>query len=470
MPPLLDLPNELLFKIIDHIHPDDLPNFSLTCKDIYHLAGDAVELHLHRQGFYEDVLLHGCHRHKNNKHPLDLIKKMCMDWKIGEYVKTLTFECCQPPSNPIMFPEHEDMEDIRKYEVERRKDNTKNRAIMPAILGYIKEKAPEWSLSSPTFFGVEALCEEAEKGERSAMLALLLLLFLPNLHTIHLFHYTCCALFLKHTIISMPEQHFQQHSRARTPFANLKYVGLWGSRYNLRSEHFEVLMWFAALPSVRNLYGHCVAALGEPEEEWTIPPHTSNVTHIYLSNSAVRFEYLEHLLLGIKSLESFSYEHDKEMMAGMGMKAHKIFTALLQHAKQSLKVLELLGGCRVRAKDEDVIDLQAFEVLKELRLNIWIYVELLPYRGDPANRRDREDFQPLVYALPSSIEILELTYPRSFGHVAALFVDFAEKKDLRLPNLHTINFHCGYIGNDEDWVPLREMCEQLGVTLAAYRD
>lgn len=469
MPALLDLSNELLFKIIDQIHPDDVPHFSLTCKDIHHVAKEAVELHLEREETYEDVVLDGCHRHKDNDHPVDFIKELCMDWRIGQYVKTLTVNCCAPPVNPDWFPEEEDKEDTRKYEVEKRDDNIITRAVMPAIMGSIKEKAPEWTLSSPTFFGVEGLCSEAEDGDRSAMLALLLWVFLPNLEAIRLSRYTWDITFLKHAIESMSAQGLQQNSRASTPFTNLKRVYLCGSRGASWGENFEAFRWFAELPSMRKLDGDYVAGILRPEEEWKIPPHTSKVTHLRLIKSVVISECLEHLLLGIKSLESFAYEHNLEMTGGIGVEAHKILTALLRHAKHSLRKLRLYGGCDLREENER-IDLRGFEVLKELWVNVGIYVELLPYHGDPSGRRDREDYQPLVSALPSSIEIVWFSNPTCFHHVAALFVDFAEKKDLCLPNLREVSFCCDRIGNDEDWALLREMCEQLGVTLGTYFD
>ena len=467
MPTLLDLPNELLCKILDHIYPDDIPNFSLTCKDIYLVAEDTVKLHLDREDTYEDIVLHGCHRHRDNAHPLHLIKEMCMDWRVGEYVKTLTIECCGPCLDPAGFPGKENAEDTRRYKSEKKRDKNLNRKIVPAIRHYIEEKAIEWCLPPPSRFGVESLCDEAERGERSAMVALLLLFFLPNLEAICLFQYTWTALHLGDTILSMSKRDPQQSSRARKPFMSLKQVDLRGSRQDLIGEDVDVLIWFTALPSMQKLCGDYVVGHWQPVEEWTILPHTSNVTEIRLSNSAIQSEYLEQLFLGIRSLEKFTYHHNEEMAEGMEFKAHTILAALLRHAKHSLNFLAIFGSCDTFEEEDDGLDdLQCFQVLKELRLNIGIYYEALPYRVAPDGRRSREDFQPLVYALPRSIEILSLCGVKEFRHVAALFVDFAEEKDLRLPNLNKVRFLGRYReGNDGDWAQLREMCEGLGVTL-----
>ena len=467
MPTLLDLPNELLCKILEHIYPDDIPNFSLACKDIYSVAEDAVKIHLGREDTYEDIVLDGCHRHRENAHPLPLIREMCMDWRVGEYVKTLTIGCCGPCLDPAGFPVKETVEDTQQYKSEKRRDNKLNRRVMPTIRHYIEEKAVEWCLPPPSRFGVESLCDEAERGERSAMFALLLLFFLPNLEAICLSQYTWSALHLKDTILSMSKRDPQQSSRARKPFMSLKEVDLRGSPQDFIGEDADVLLWFTALPSMQKLYGDYVVGQWQPIEEWTIQPHTSNVTEIRLSNSAIRSEHLEQLFLGIRSLKKFTYHHNGQLAGGMEFKAHTILAALLRHAEHSLTFLAMFGNCDTFEEEDDGLDdLWCFQVLKELRLSIGIYQEALPYRVAPDGSRSKEDFKPLVQALPRSIETVSLSGVKEFRHVAALFVDFAKKKDLQLPNLKKIRFRGRYSeGNDGDWAQLMEMCEGLGVTL-----
>ena len=467
MPKLLDLPNELLCKIFDHLYPDDIPNFALTRKDIYLVVKDAVKLHLDREDTYEDIVLHGCHRHEDNAHPLHSIKEMCIDWRVGEYVKTLTIECCGPCLDPARFPGEESAEDTLRYKSEKKRDKRLNRQIMPAIRHYIEEKAMEWCLPPPSCFEVESLCDEAERGERSAMVALLLLFFLPNLEAICLSQYTWSALHLRQTILSMSKRDPQQSSRARKPFMSLKQVELCGSRENSIGEDVDVLIWFTALPSMQKLYGDYVEGHWQLVEEWTILPHSSNVTEIRLSNSAIQSEHLEQLFLGIRSLERFTYHHNEQLAEGMEFKAHTILAALLRHAGHSLTFLAMFGNCDTFEEEDDgLIDLLLFQVLKELRLNMGIYQEALPWNVAPDGSRSREDFQPLVHALPRSIEIVSLCGVTEFRHVAALFVEFAEQKDLRLPNLNKIRFRGRFVkGYDEDWAQLREMCEGLGVML-----
>ena len=106
-----------------------------------------------------------------------------------------------------------------------------------------------------------------------------------------------------------------------------------------------MLIWLTALPSLQKLYGNYVGSHWQPAEEWIILPHTSNVTEIRLSNSAIQSEHLEQLFLAVRSLERFTYHHNEQMAGAMKFKAHKILAALVRHAKHSLNFLALFGNC-----------------------------------------------------------------------------------------------------------------------------
>lgn len=460
MPALLDLSNELLFKIIDQIHPDDIPNFSLTCKDIHQVAKDAVQFHLDREETYEDVVLHGCHRHEDNDHPLELIKEICMDWRIGEYVKTLTVNCCGLPLEKLHHG-IEDQEDAQKYKVEKLEDSITNRSTMQVIQGYIKEKAVECALSTP--FDVTSLCCEAARGERGAMLTLLLL-FTPNLKSIKLYNFGWSEN-LKEGLFAISEQNVQRSPDARKLLMDLEYVGLEGVPDGGGAELIDPLVWFAVLPSMKALLGNWVCGWGT--EALTLPPNISNLKSITLLDSTVSGSLVEQMLIGIKSLKDFFYDHNHNIFLD-GMQAHRIVASLHQHAKHSLKYLTLSGLCDLRVESDDTIDrcLHEFEVLKEVYMSYSFYVEMLPWHGTHEGRRIREDIQPLVYALPPSVEKVGVTRFKSFGCDSALLVDFTEEKDRRLPNLKEIMIDCTTIeGGEEGWPKLVEACEKVGVKL-----
>ena len=165
---LLDLSNELIYKIIDHIYSDDIINFSLTRKEVHDLAKDAVSLHRERKKTYERIVLDGCHRHQDPAHPLQVLKDLCMDGRIGTYVEMFTVECCTPPLDPCMYPEKEDKEDTRQFEFERIEDRIMTQRAMEAIQGYVDEYAVElglwlWYLHG---FRSDELCSKAARGDR----------------------------------------------------------------------------------------------------------------------------------------------------------------------------------------------------------------------------------------------------------------------------------------------------------------
>ncbi len=480
MPPLLDLSNELLYNIIEQIHPDDIINFSITCKDVYLVAKDAVSLHLEREEHYEEVVLDGCHRHEDNDHPVQILKELCMDWRRGEYVKTLEFKCCQPPPNPDPFPDEEDVEDTQRYKIEKRKDIVMTEKIMQDILDYIFDKFDGWEFMYPTVFEVGVLCYEAEKGERSALLVLLLL-FTPNLEVIRLKGFTQATRWVEDAIFTLTGENLQRSLEARKPLMNLQTVELSGFRGDdeMRPDNFEFFMWFAALPSVRTLIGHYLNCNPEPVESWRLPLHSSNVTAIHLVDSNIPIEFLERLLAGIKSLKYFGYDHNHTMSGGIGIDSHRLLASLHEHAKGILESLTIWGTSIFRenqcGKDTVGRCLQDFDVLKDLHLSRDIYLEIRPWHGTGDHWLRREDLQPLVYALPPSIESIYLHNIQTFHRVTALFVDFAGQKELRLPQLRYI--YIDYereIRDDESvqagqggWRELKEVCEKVGVLLNA---
>lgn len=94
MATLLKLANETLFQVIEDVQPEDILNFSLTCKFLSVLSEDALAQHAAKRKTYSEVTLYGCHRHEEALHPLTLITEICKDPKIASYPRSLKIECC----------------------------------------------------------------------------------------------------------------------------------------------------------------------------------------------------------------------------------------------------------------------------------------------------------------------------------------------------------------------------------------
>lgn len=497
MPSLPELPNEILYKIIDQIHPDDIINFSLSLKHLHAVSRDAVSLHLQRKSIYEDVHLHGCYRHAPNSHPLVAIQHICMDWKIGEYPKSLTFKCCG--RNPYNSGDEDDIEkEKEQYKVAKEEDDLLISTIMEEIQDYIQERAADLGVpktsglgprdlrseyeSDLNPFNVEASFKKVIKGDRVAMLALLLL-FIPNLKVIRFKSCTWGNDDLRHAIHWISEQNLQRSSNAPKPLMDLSQIRLLG-RFDLwRGETFEAFMPFATLPSMRTIFGEYVEGLDRAEDKWKFPPHTSKVTEIVLQHSAIRAEYLDQLLIGIKALKRFTYNRHvytkdpNELYQFCPVEIHQIIGVLLEHAKHSLEFLSLTGVCFLRARESDIHackgSLRDFKVLKEVILDSNIYVERASYARQRFNPNEityvgkgYHISRHLVDVLPPSIETVMLIGNEMADHAPGLLVNFVEQKELRLPKLSKL-----FIGRDrrypnDDWVrPLWEKCRKVGVVV-----
>ena len=399
-----------------------------------------------------------------------------MDWRMGEYVKSLPFVCCYRNIEPRVLElkgvsdvDYEDSE----YKDVKREDRAFIDSTMDVIQRYIEEKAAKSGFMLPTRFDVLGLCDDIRRGERAPMLAILLL-FVPNLERLILDQSTWISFQLDDIIHTMSEQNPQQDFQSPKPLMKLSCVRFVGDREGRLGENFELFIDFATLPSVRTISGDFVQAFGGPIYEWKGAPHTSNITEIDLDHSAVKPEYLTQLLVGIKSLKRFTYEHNAQLAQDHGMEGQLIIEALLEHASHSLEFLWLTGDYDLyRTSDGDKDrSLRDFKVLKEAFLPGAPCLKLTSWRGmKPDGSFHREDLQ-LVYLLPPTIEEVYLDYPiRGLGHSSGFLDHLAEEKDRRLPNLKAIGITDHSFpsqSEEESGKASMEMCQKVGVELKLY--
>lgn len=482
MPSILGFPNEILYRIIDRIHPDDIVNFSLAHKHFGSLSKEAVSLHEQRKKKYESILLHGCYLHKPNEHPFRLIKDICMDWKIGEYPKYLTFECCCDKRKVSEVEEHDPIV----------------QTIMQDFQGDIEDKAAK--LGVPKTIGLEmgglrrdvgpilnSFCVDASfratrEGDRESMLALLLL-FIPNLQQICFQESAFTAALISDAIYWMSERIRQQSSSARKPLMDLSHVSFLGYNDHALYTEFEWLMPFATLPSMRAIFGEFVQGIDQATDKWVLPPHSSNVIYINLQCSVIKAQYLSELLVGVKALHHFTYHREDDegsayaLQWNCPMETHQIIGTLLEHAKHSLEYLALTGRCHPRNGGNDIHpckgSLRGFQNLKVVVIDSNIYVEEASYSGPPLSPheisyvgKNNQMCRRLVDLLPPSIETILLIGPDILDHIFGLLDKFFEQKQQRLPKLRKLligksNYHPG-----ADWVvAFSAQCRKVGVEL-----
>ena len=470
---LLEFTNELLYEIVDQIHPDDIVNFALSCGHLYRLADEALSLHRERKQ-YQNVILDGCHRHTHNLHPLEFMEALCTDWRIGECVKTLRVQCC---SRPVQGSDEEDEEeDYANYE-----DAVEDwLAVMLRTESFIQEKIFESGVPTSerhdvavrnlhgdsnrelNLCDVEDLCACAKSGDRGAIVALLLF-FVPNLKSLHFAEFSWdTAPYLDRVILSMAEP----NPRPRKPLMELSKVHFEGHEECPKGENFEALISFATLPSMRRISGKFVEGRVDQMIDWKFPPHSSNVTEILLQHGQVKADFLNQLLIGMKHLKRFiydHYDHDPSEPSGRMMETHDIIGTLLEHTKHSLEYLSLEGlpgeiqPCKTSLRD--------FKVLKEVVLDSQIYVEGF----GPILALDPDSLQHLVHlvdVLPPSIESIKLTGWYVLDHAPHLLRDLLEQKKSLLPKFKELEIWSIAKRPDVKWVgELRRKCEDVGVTL-----
>ena len=473
---LLEFTNELLYKIVDHVHPDDILNFALSCRHLYRLAGEALSLHVERKP-YQNFVLDGCHRHTHNLHPLEFMETLCTDWRIGEYVKTLRVECCR---HPVEGSNGDDVErDYTIYEDAVENDQHLCAAVMLRIESFIHERIFDLGISTsdrhdmavkslhrdsnrkPNFCDVQYLCDSAKSGDRGAIVALLLF-FLPNLKALDLTKFSWyTAPSLDRVLLSMAEP----NRRTRKPLMDLSKVHFEGAEEHTKGENFEALISFATLPSMRRISANFMEGRVDQMINWKFPAHSSNVTEILLQHGQVKADFLRQLLIGVKQLKRFWYEHhdhDASEPSGRMMETQDIIGTLLEHASHSLEYLSLTGrpvnvhSCKISLRD--------FKVLKEVVLESQIYVQEFGPIHPELSSDSLQDLVHLVDVLPPSTESIKLVGCFVLDHAPSLLPDLLEQKETLLPNLKDLKIW-SFVRRPEakSMERLWQRCEKVGV-------
>lgn len=269
-----DFSNDTFYQIINHIHPDDILNFSVSCKWVHMMTKATLKQHASWTQAYTHVVLDGCHRHQNDRHPLRLIRDVCLDWRIGELPKTLELECC----GVVELDEDDSdvQEDEEEHENETRVDEIAIQAIMQDDKGYIEKKAAATGYLDRD--QLDNLFAYIQCGYRGAMIGLLLLI-LPNLESISFREFTWNAASLTTIADLIADRNLQSHPPRSIALGKLSHIHIFDYKNNPRGEDLEFLVPFAALPSMRKLSGISVITVDDDPMIWPFDLRVSNVTY-----------------------------------------------------------------------------------------------------------------------------------------------------------------------------------------------
>ncbi|KAL8954002.1 MAG: hypothetical protein Q9222_000163 [Ikaeria aurantiellina] len=459
---LVELPNEVLSRIIKVARPSDLLSFSCSSKLIYALAKKALRRHLELSGKYSALFFgyaNTPHEYATSKvrddrnNPFLLLNSIIQDPAIAEYPTRLSLGCYYYDSNGGGEEENGegdvDERNTNKVEYLMKKQATAIAALVQES-GFIPEAERDWWTDAIT-----------RSLDRDAAIALLMTL-LPNVEILDTENWS-------RLLTSQPFRGIIRSIVEASQDVKSSLRGKAMSRLReFRSCHTDTeggegiddYGAFAMLPSVRVLSGSAIAGEG-----FTWAPscirEVSNVTEINFFYSAIDASAIETLLSRIPGLRKFTYSHGGATVDFASYSPTGYVEALRKYATPTLEVLDVTAYHPTLMTDEEeenryVGSLVVFSCLKSVQLDDVAFQrsediddedddQVLPegefYREDSdVDSSTSERMDCLVDVLPASIENVTIRITMKYEAVRPMFQGLAEEKVAKLPRLTSITF------------------------------
>ena len=437
MATFLSLPNETKLQIIETVAPDDIVNFALCCKLFRSLA--VKTLRQHKLDTINQRFLDFSFSHQWDYHQLlDLVKSS----RLRLYGKRLSII------------------NLGSSDEERRRI-----LIQDGVLNEIAEVCDKMfdGFVSPYIDEDEmkSWCKRISDGSILDATCLLLTL-LPNVKSMTVLNSWPWGPAAA-DIVNKVSKKTQESSLTMRDSLSLTKL----SRLELRSYEWGntgLIEAFMGLPSMRSLLTSDLVP-NNKFDRWFHPWYQSNVEEICILQSELRVKPIARLLSHLRSLQKFSYNHDKFEGGRMALNDAEdnspdaLINVLFQRARKTLKYLQYTTNAKDRIGDNRtryIGTLRRFEVLRSLRLSRVFFVE-------------NGSMQRLVDELPSSLVELELHFLDCRPHISleeakCMLDGMLERKQERLPNLELILFPHS-IPLDEETILA---CQGIGLTLDWY--
>lgn len=358
MPLLLDLPNELLEAILDRVAPNDIENFTSSCKLIHSLATKILQEH--------KVLKRAFTRVESNRGPFSanqfsgLLYQVLIEPLKADYVQQ------------VLIDGWHDYFLYSNLKMEAFKEAVKNTDSIPF------EEKEQW-------------VSQIEAGDENPVLALLL----PRLH-----YLTSMKISLRSMV---DEFMFQTVERVvkdpRSPsLSRLQQVEISGA--NLPMHSLGLLTVFAGLPSVISLKACGLDADGSSwDRDFSLIPQSSNLRDLTLEHCTFSCSAMFNLIKSAKSLRSFTYSLPEDRRNNTTSSFIQARAALLQDAWVSLEELSLRQPYFNPAPtNRTECSFKSWQKLRVLTIN---YAYLMSNKI-----RTTDDAASLL--LPASLEVLNL--------------------------------------------------------------
>ncbi|KAL8876171.1 MAG: hypothetical protein Q9198_005585 [Flavoplaca austrocitrina] len=472
---LLQLPNELLLRVVHLTHSRDLDNLCLSSKYVYNLAEGSRKRHLDNKKRYRTVVLgdtftasrHGLDRPAAIVHPAFLLRDLLRDKEtISDYCEIIK----------IGGISH----DGRVEDTDRYGQPTLDEARIIALD----------TIARMDDLIVEPLLNGCSKDEWRMDLAdnmydlpcMLSLVFLRNVRILEI---TRCYSFLEKIFeygSGTWEMTVDVSSATLQPLGQLEEFRLYGDEED-GGQGLPPLLFLLKFPRLRKIYGKFVHHLDDFshfEECW---PMLQEIYFEYCCG--IDIETMEQLLRGTGTLKTFYYHHFHNGRTEIELYNPCDFIMLLRkYASQTLATFT----CILTGKGEDydpdyrydqmdVPSLQDFKALTHAAVDCSLFTA----DNMNSNHWDRqldtgffkeedlsEGVPRFVDVLPPSLESLVLHRPRESNELPGLFRDLQQLRNERLPKLRSVIIRTNQAF--EIYPTLKEECQQLGIKLEIETD
>lgn len=452
--PLMRLPNELIRRVIEAVHPAGIEPLA-ACGN--NLIGTLMQ---------ETLARHGDLKARNSNLTLGIDGERQLDLLARHHRRTkdpsVSYDCPRIPMARFLHDSH-----LAFYPIELQviypafdeiEDEEWNSGFTDSRRGHsdISSDIIE-SINSSLYFQDQEkaeLCKEVSSPyDRSAGTAFLLTV-LPNIESLTLCEFPThlheCYLVrpIVERIAEVNRSIDPRSYYSGTALSQLKEVTFNFCTFSTMTIRSYIA--FATLPSMRALYGEKVTGGGKPPLWPTFLKGDLSVMEISFTKSAVNPEAFEFSLTRISRLQEFTYHHNYD--GGVNYQPRDIIDLLRLHAHTSLVLLDLSA----QQDDRDLSDhevqnigsLQMFTALKSVRLDDTLFKRPDWNPGDEEPLEGRaiyraEDYEEDEYSMESLVDVLpktveDLTLIQYCGEIRELFRNLVGMKDERLPELKKI--------------------------------
>ncbi|KAL9584821.1 MAG: hypothetical protein Q9212_001888 [Teloschistes hypoglaucus] len=476
MPKLLDLPNELLDRVVGSVRPPDLEALALTNKSIHGLMHTALQRHLWSRKNYALVRV-GYHDRDLSpppvecRHALLFLAKILEDPNVAHYPTALSVGECGSEDGDYDDLDDENDENVmtqRQRTVERHSDGLRDMVKSCHLL------PPERTDQT-----VDSICNPLNEDAALCMI----LSLSPSLREIRIDDLLDDRRFLDMVQRAAMANWDPESSSHNIALNHLEEIYLLRDEnpYGMDIQHFVP---FAMLPSIRRLRGFNIDGdtFAWPSE---FSRQSSTLTHIQMVYSATSAQALDGLLKGVAALKSFEFEYGGPGELSSNYEPVGIIRALRKYAAHSLELMDIQGQSNADSDEWEgmaVGSLRDFTRLKFICLEDTIFQipdSYNEFESSEAGKtlRDPTDVESelidvgdlrkmgsLVHILPASVKRFTLVQLLDDEDTRDLLEDIAELKAEMLPKLKRLTVQCPNPFEDE----MRDALKAAGIKLYSW--